>query len=509
MNTNKMVSAHRRPIKNPKVVLVYPPNQSWPGTMCKPNGSLAYPNIGAALLEIGIEVEVFDAAVGNHRDDLKETFYQQDLLSSGLLKTGVSDERILQETAEADIVGLTSIFTEQETMVLSTARLIKEAYPSKLIVAGGVNARSRMTKFFASGVDIVCLSEAESAITKIVLEVRKGTRDFGKIPGIAYQQDGKLGFNPATHEDVVWDLDELPMPAWHLLPNDRYWEIGRPHGGHFEHGETLAYASIMTSLGCVFACEYCHIAGETENSASGPIGRFRVKSDDRVLAELAELKRLGVKQVFVEDDTIFGMKRRAINLLRKIRGAGFNILDVNGVNLIHLFKKFEPDAEVIEALMEAGFSEIVLPFESGSQRVIKKYATNKWDVENHDTIGLLKLCKEYGLTVPGNFMIGYPDETLEEINNTLDMARKLREAGLDSANMFLVMPLPGTPLFDMAIREGYLPRDFNPDKMNWAKANMTNTPVPPEQLEEMRDKAWEELNDSAFVSYKQDMVVEA
>ena len=110
--------------KNPRVILVYPPNQSWPGTMCKPNGSLAYPNIGGALIDMGVEVSVFDAAVGNEKDDLTATFYRSEELPSGLRRTGVSDERILEEVAGSDIVGLTSIFTDQETMVLTTASLI-------------------------------------------------------------------------------------------------------------------------------------------------------------------------------------------------------------------------------------------------------------------------------------------------------------------------------------------------------------------------------------------------
>ena len=104
-----------------KVTLLYPPVQSWPGTMCKPNGSLAYPNLGGALLAHDIEVEVYDAAVGNHDDDLDATFYQQSPLPSGLLRTGVSDERILQAVADAHMVGITSIFTDQDFFPLSAS----------------------------------------------------------------------------------------------------------------------------------------------------------------------------------------------------------------------------------------------------------------------------------------------------------------------------------------------------------------------------------------------------
>ena len=217
--------------------------------------------------------------------------------------------------------------------------------------------------------------------------------------------------------------------------------------------------------------------------------------------------RRQVKQVFIEDDTLFGHKQRAVRLLRKIQGAGVDILDVNGVNVIHLFRNDRPDREVLEALIEAGFREIVLPFESGSQRIIRKYATNKWDLKRNNVDELVRVCKEYGLVIAGNYMLGYPDEILEEIEQTIAMAARHRAAGLDSANFFLVMPLPGTPLFESALREGHLPEDFDPDRMNWTKATMVNTPVAPSVLEEVRERAWRELNDTAYVEYKRGMVV--
>ena len=75
---------------------------------------------------------------------------------------------------------------------------------------------------------------------------------------------------------------------------------------------------------------------------------------------------------------------------------------------------------------------------------------------------------------------------------------------MDSANFFVVMPLPGTPLYDLAVAEGYL-TEFDADRLTWYKANLVNTAVPAEELEEMRTKAWEEINDPDWVAYKEDM----
>ena len=70
------------------------------------------------------------------------------------------------------------------------------------------------------------------------------------------------------------------------------------------------------------------------------------------------------------------------------------------------------------------------------------------------------------------------------------------------------MPLPGTPMFDQAIKNRNLPRDFKPDRMHWQKANMINTPVPPKKLEEIRDNAWLNINNKHLVSYKKGMKVD-
>lgn len=477
--------------------------------------------LAGALLEFGMEVDVYDACVGNSKDNLEEVFYKSSELESGTLRTGVSDERILEVIKDSDAIGLTSIFSHQETMVLRTARLIKKHFPEKFIFSGGVNARNRTNKFFQAGVDLICMSEAEKTIIDIAKTLRKNSRNFSHIPQVMFMKNGHEASTgnrtitrkgkPAT--DIIWDLDELPMPAWDLLPNERYWEIRRPHGGHFEQDEDLKYTSMMTSLGCPFRCSYCHISRETLGSAAGQIGSYRIKSDERVLKEMQTLKDLGVKQVFIEDDSLLGIKKRAIRLIEKIKKFGLEILDVNGVNILHLLQhnktnKGEPDLEVLEALKDAGFREIVLPFESAAPRIIKKYASNKWDIEGSNMPALIKACKKVGFRIAGNFMLGYPDESREEIMRTIEYAKERMLDGLDSSNFFLVMPLPGTKLFDEATENGYLSKDFNPDKMHWQKANMINTKVGPEELEDIRNKAWQEINIPKFTKYKKDMRIE-
>jgi len=488
-----------------KILLLYPPEQAWPGCMIKPNGSLAYPYLGGALRDIGIESYVYDACVGNSDDNLDDFFNKTKKLPSGMLKKGVSDERILEVADKYDAVGITSIFSQQETQVLHCARLIKKYYPNKLLFSGGANAKSRSSIFFAAGFNIICTSESEITIQQIAKILQKGSKDFSSVGKIYFKNKyGKIIDNSHIG-NIVWDLDKLPIPAWDLLPNERYWKIGRPHGGRVIPGKTLKYASIMTSRGCPFNCSYCHIADETADSKSGAIGRFRIKSDERVRNELLILKNeIGAKQIYIEDDSIFGHKKRAIRLLKSIVGFGLDLMDVNGINMIHLVKKSNksgwmiPDEEVIDLLAEVGFKDIVLPFESGNPRIIKKWCSNKLPLDRFDPENLIKTIKKYNLHIGTNYMIGFPDETREEIENTINFAKKMYQCGVDSSHFGMVMPVPGTPIFDYCIESGQLPPDYKPDNFQWTKAILINTSVPPKELEKIRDRAWNACNTNEF-----------
>jgi radical SAM superfamily enzyme YgiQ (UPF0313 family) len=500
-------------MKEVKILLLYPPEQSWPKTMVKPNGSLAYPYLSGALRDIGVESYVYDACVGNEDDNINDFFNKSSKLPSGMIRTGVSDERILKIANNFDAIGLTSIFSQQETMVLHCAKIIKKAFPNKLLFSGGVNAKSRSSIFFKSGFDVIFTSEAEHSIQQVAKIMQKDSQDFSSVGKIYYKnKDGKIVDN-SHFGDIIMDLDKLPMPAWEMLPNKRYWKIGRPHGGKAKQGEELRYASMMTSRGCPFSCSYCHIAEEIKGSKSGAIGKFRFKSDERVIEELTILKNdIGAKQVFIEDDSIFGMKRRAIRLLKKIVGFGLELMDVNGINMIHLVKKSDkpgwmvPDEEVIELLAAVGFKEIVLPFESANPRIIKKWCSNKLALDRFDPGELIKTIKKHKMYVGTNYMIGFPDETRKEVEATVKFAKKMQSFGLDHSNFYLVMPVPGTPIFDYCTKNGHLPLNYNPDTFQWTKANLKNTEVRPEELEKIRDGAWELCNSDEFKNLRKSWV---
>jgi anaerobic magnesium-protoporphyrin IX monomethyl ester cyclase len=499
------LDAFRR--RDPRFLLAYSALQFGPDEMAKPDGSLSLTYLAGALREAGYDVKILDVSVGDDDQPLSETFFNTRLLPSGLIRCGMDWERVAEKIADFDVVGVSSIFTTQTTMVLDLIRFVKQVDPTKLVVAGGVNARNLRRRFFDAGADIIVLTEGEEIIVGIADAIR-GKRQLSTVPGIAFLDDsGAEVVNNAG--PVIADLDKLPFPAWDLLPLNKYWEISRPHGGQFPEGKRIQYAALQTSRGCPFNCRYCHISKEVEGEVAGPIGAYRMKSVGRVLHELQILKDLGAQYIFFEDDSLFAKKKRAFSLFESVRELNLNLADVNGINIIHLLKNtgttghseshLDIDTEFLEVLSAAGFDWLSLPFESANQRLLDKYSSSKWNISRLDAGKLIQECSRAGIKTSGNYMIGYPDESLPEIYNTATMARRHMDNGLNHATLFAVVPFPGTAIYDMVIQNGQLDPDFDTDQMKWTKSILKNLAVPAETLEHLRQLAWLTVNHSEFV----------
>lgn len=491
-------------MRNPKVLLVYPPNQLMKEEIPRPDGSLGLLYLAGALRKIGVEVDILDASVGGPEDRLEDTFWRYVPQDNGLVRLGMSPERIKDFIASRgyNLVGINSNFTPQTRMALEVARAAKEVSADILVLAGGVNARSLPEKFLRSGlVDLICATEGEKVITEVVQRWSQKV-SLQDIPGVIFSDNGKIVNHPPGPGTIKFNLDELPMPAWDLLPFEKYERISAPHGDPSVQ-KSLRYAPLMTSRGCPFECLFCHISREKEDDADG-IGSLRLKSIDRVLEEIEILRSLGVKRLFFEDDSLLAKKARVKLIFERTVSLGLSIANVNGVNLVHFLVKtgrtsYRIDRDYLELLKEAGFDCIVFPVESASQRILDKYATGKLNHHRLDVVELVGLAKEIGLTVPINIMIGFPDETEEEIIASVELGRKLVAAGAHYVTYFIPIPFPGSRLFDLALREGYLESDFDPDTMNWKRPVMKNTVVPPERLLEIRDWAWHSTNHSEYV----------
>ena len=288
-----------------------------------------------------------------------------------------------------------------------------------------------------------------------------------------------------------------------MQPLKKYWEIARPHGSGFSDGD-VAYASVMFSRGCPFKCDYCHISKELSGSNSGDVRSLRLKSLSRIIEEINILKDIGIKYVFIEDDSLLAKKKRAITIFYKLMEMNLELADVNGINLAHLCTKvngkFCVDDELLEVMAAAGFKKLSFPVESGSQRILDKYATGKLDLEKHDVAALIRKAKELKMEIGGAYTFGYPDETYSEMISTFNLARKHMAAGLDYANFVYITPFPGTKLYDMAVSEGILLFDLDAADMDWMRPSM-RTRVPHWFINLIITRGWKFVNNSERIKH--------
>lgn len=495
---------HKKP-RSIKILLAEPPNRFPADAQLRPNGSLGPMYIAGALRAAGFEVQFLDATVGLNAHSLKNTFYNKSQPDEkGLVRIGMSEQLIVKVVKNYELIGVTSIFTPQTAEALRFGYIVKQANPNAFLIAGGINAWSMADRFLKAGYDAIGVGEGELLMVKLAKAITQG-RNWKGIPGLLYQKNGKV-VSSGTPKPPL-DINSLPTFAYDLWPLKKYWEISAPHGGDFPPGMIVKYASLETSRGCPFSCSYCHNSTLKENSPAGPIGKLRLKSIDKVMQEVDVLKSLGTEWLFFEDDSLLAIPSRAIEIFKKISDRGLHLADVNGVNLIHFYKrddhgKMQIRQDLLEAMVEAGFKQLVLPFESGSKRIIDKYASGKWNPETFDVVKLVRAAHKLGLKIPGNFMIGFPDETPEELQQTIDLAKKLVKEGLTYASFFIVVPYPGSKLFTEALKKGYLDPDFDPDFFHWGNPVMKNITIPGEELIRLRKDLWRTINDLEFVKGK-------
>lgn len=490
-------------VNTPKVLLIYPPNQLMPIETPRPDGSLGPLYLAGALEEEGIEVDILDASVGTGNDKLEDTFFNPVMQPSGLIRIGMTTVRIQEEIARGKytVVGVHSNFTPQTRMALEVAAAAKAVSRDILVIGGGVNARNLSERFLAHDtVDALCVTEGEKIIVNLIRAWERG--ESLAVPGTITKTGGRVVRTPLRPDDTYEDLDQLPIPMWQKLPFVRYDVASGGGRAVLKGGERSA--SLMTSRGCPFRCAYCHISIEREHEADfGKIGSLRVKSVERVMEEVRRLKELGVTKIYFEDDSLLAKKSRVQEIFTRVRGLGLHIADVNGVNLVHFQRREHNrlviDEEYLKLLSDAGFNQIVFPVESASQRILDKYATGKLNHATLDVVDLVRKAVKAGITCPVNMMIGFPDETEEEIRSSIELGKRLVDAGAAYCTFFIPIPFPGSKLYETALRGGYLEPDFDTDVLNWKYAVMRNTTVHPERVMELRDWGWGYANTESHV----------
>ena len=194
---------------------------------------------------------------------------------------------------------------------------------------------------------------------------------------------------------------------------------------------------MMTSRGCPYQCIFCDRLGK----------KFRAASAEYVVKEISACLELGIDHIFFHDDTFTIDKKRVLDICRLLKENSLKIKFSlrSRVNTI--------DEDIIKALKDAGCVRISFGVESGVQRILKRI---KKGITLEQAESAFRLAKKYKIKTLADFMIGHPDETVEDIHETIRFTKRLKP---DYVQFSVTTPYPATDLYREGIEMGIIAGD--------------------------------------------------
>ena len=395
-----------------KILLVNSPIRLNAEPNCIPYGLAT---IAAVLSAQGFDVEIYDVnALRPSKEEISKTL----------------------KDMTWDLVGLSGLITTYEFQKWLIPEL-KAINPETPVVCGGGLATSNSELLFnQTDVDITVIGEGEQTMLELC-RAFKATGDLKGIPGIWFWQDANIVKNEVREN--IENLDRMPFPAWDLLPMEIYltnpiWgDVANNSSGFRDYVRVTRSMNIISSRGCPFSCRFCyHLFGRSN---------YRFRSPQNVVDEIEMLvDRYGVDFVGFVDDNMMASERRLLEFCDLIKKRGFPVTwGCHG-----RVTSAKPD--VLERMSEVGCVWIGYGIESGSQKILD--AMNKKATVAHDKEAVINT-RRAGMYPNTTFIFGYPGETLETIQETIDFKR---EMGLECGSFFAT-PYPGTHLYEQALAQ--------------------------------------------------------
>ncbi|MCI5144427.1 MAG: radical SAM protein, partial [Candidatus Electrothrix sp. AR3] len=350
--------------------------------------------------------------------------------------------------------------------IKESIRVLNEICPLSTIIVGGPHATFFPEDLLNSEVkiDYVFRGEAENSILEFVNQLKLYNKvvDQDKIPGIAYKIEKDCFVD--SNIPRIKDLDSVPMPAYNLLPLERY----------FEAGSSEKTITMMTSRGCPNQCIYC-----AEPVLYGK--KFRSRSAANVVDEMRYLRdQYKIDHVVFYDSTFNHDKDRVKQICKQI------IKESIGITWRARVRADKLDQEMVELMKLSGCEELSLGVETGSERIltILKKNETKEEIKN-----AFELIREQNLWCSGYFMFGIPGETVSDMQETIDFAIELNP---DWALFSAATPFPGTELFDM-VEKDLINTDLGNYKFNFNKSIISYDKISNEQIDYYINLAYEKF----------------
>ena len=389
--------------------------------------------MAATLEKQGVECRIKDYPVeGGDYDSFKEDFKNFD--------------------PQMVVISITTPTMDKDMGVLQCAKDLK---PETLTVAKGAHflkgAKEVLDKY--SQLDVAIRGENEFTIG----DLTQPLGEWGGVQGVTYRYEGQILEN--EDRPYLEDLDELPFPARHLIRNELYMrpDVKRP------------MAVLDTQRGCPARCVYClvsEVSGRT----------IRKRSPQSVVEEIEEcVNTHGITDFLFKADTFTWYKDWVLELCHLILEKKLKIQWICNSRVDTLC------AERIEIMKKAGCYAIGFGIESINDGILKEI---KKGTPSRKIREAVELCKKHRVKSYGYFMIGFPSDTEETVQQSIDFSRK---AGLDFIDFYIAYPFPGTE-FETMVKEKGLYENID-DISAYSQPAVKTMALSSERLEELRAQA--------------------
>ncbi len=427
---------------------------------------LAY--LASVLRDRGYEVKILDCIIEGYDNEEIE-------VEPEIFRYGLTDEQIAGSIQDfkPDVVCISCLHAIRQPEADTVARISKIAAPTALVVMGGASPTALKERIFDEpAVDYLLRGEGELRLPIFLEALAVGGRNLEKVDGLIYRDGGRIVSNPLKMEPM--QIDTIPFPAYDLLPMEKYFNVRRNPSVHSSKGRT---SIMISSRGCGMTCYYCPV-----HNIFGPTGPdYRMRSVDNVLAEIEHLvTHYGIEEIQFEDANFNASPKRTIALSRAIgeRFPGLRWCTPHGNQLSTLTD------EVLTAMREGGCYSLHLAIESGNQGFLD--ARKGW-VRLDRLTHILETATRLGFKKNAFLMIGYPEETREDIQRTVDYAMVL---DLDDVHFFIATPFPGTEMYDICKRSGWLDLSLSLRHFRYSCGVIKTENFDPAYLQKVRREGW-------------------
>lgn len=393
----------------------------------RPSLPLGLAYVAAALRDSGHEVSVLDA-VQRQPDQLTP--------DGRLHYIGLQPEEIVEALdPDADVVGISVMFSFTWPLVKRIARCIRDRHPDKLIVAGGEHVTGMPEYSLREApIDYLVLGEGEATAQELFKALDDGRSDLERIEGLAFLRGSQFVKTPPRER--IREVDALRRPAWDLFAPEAYYRMGFIFG--VDTGMTMP---ILATRGCPYECTYC-------SNAMMWGRRWYARAPAHVADEIEEYHRAYGATNFPFHDLTAILKKSWIvafceELLRRDLRITWQLPSGTRCEVV--------DAEVAALLRRTGGWSLTFAPESGSARtreLIKK------KMSEEDLMRAVRACVAQGLNVSTFFVVGFPHDTREDLNASVRFAVRLAAAGVNDIALSLFFPIPNTELYEDLVGSG-------------------------------------------------------